>query len=347
MSDIVPIRPEYPPYTVDQKETLDAFYMAAQEAKITGFGADGSITATIERVRSNRLWCLFPDNFTDDDKDSVRGALIANQNKQLNAIRVIKVPNPQDKTADLLIVDYDGQALWMATQLNHYEVIVEKYDKAFYQYIIRMVNQKFQQSKMRHVDIGRFYLEARRMHEIEQVEMHKKGVDIGAFLTQDEVAFQFGISARELKYCISAAKSPDMVIDLLEEGRIGDNQLREIATIANSEERSIIAQEIADKNTSIGEQVSRKEVRDHIDTHRSGGSGFHFSKDVTIRADNLWTHHVKRNIAAPVALGYLLHDIGDILPMLENKQNPLVKQLIKIINHPDVQQFIKDIEPAS
>ncbi len=352
-----------PPLPAERSAYLSAMIEASKLANVPGFGAHGSIMGAWESVRSNQLWVdpNFPIRFTEAEKAAARKSLVTARGtrKQQTPFHVLYMPNPKAKLPDenLLIIDIDGMLLFEATAnsgIDEYYVIVEENQGAYFQVLTRMVAQKSQQHRLGRLEVGQMYLRIQEARLLEQQAREAKGMpSLPPLPAKDQQAAMFGMSESDFKICIMMAESPDEVIQLAIEGKLTEDQLREVASaIPDAQQRIDAARLIAEANTSAGKPVSRSGVRETIKLAKGESSPVLWQESTQqIEIDRLWGHAVpptQQVIPAPVVIGRALHDIRFILEMqdgLPQEAKTLLKPILALLKKKEIVELIETVDP--
>jgi len=353
-TDMVPFTIPTTTAPARQAEYRDAIIEASHLAQKVGWGSDGSIQHMVEEVRSQQVWLdpNFPIQFTDQQLEVARNSLLGGQNK---AFKVVKVPNPKkmaeshDGTTDqnLLISDIDGALIFMAgTSLDWFLVEVEEYKGNYYELLLNQVQSKTQQYTMTRLDKGRLYIRAFEAYQAELMwrDQHKE-TKPKAFPTYATLAPDFGcVSGSDLQLCERMARLDENTLKLYTEGKLTEDNLREIAGLPTEQQEQKIRESVA-IFAKTGKPASRAALRLVTEPARVSWKELNFE----IPATALWLPRTngQETLPMPLVLGRALHDI-ECCVSLETANFPkaakaLMKKLQALLEDESIQTLIASV----
>lgn len=333
----------------EQTKLKSAIIEAFQEARITGFGGDGSVFNVVTTVRSHRLWISphLPVEYSAEELAAAKKSLVAND--QRSPIHVLKIPDPTSRRpdgtteTDLMINDIDGALLFTAAATSadrDWLVIVDAFEGGYYKHIGNALSRKAQQHQMRPVEIGRAYLRMRDLYEAEEAYLHARGGGLPKFPQQRDLAASLGMSESNFSRCIDLALQPEKIINMVQGEAITMDQMRDLMSIPDVENRIAMAEQLADQNRQS--HVVREDTRAAIRLVAPPKVKKSFDwRSVTAKIpldDLLRPDPNLQEMDSALALALQLHNISIILEYIEvEKPGKVLSMLRKIVAEEEVQ----------
>jgi hypothetical protein len=347
ISALVPLTPERTRgvTTEEQAAQFQNMLNAAHKAQMVGFGLHGSITRTVERVETRRLWLnpLTPLDYTSAELAQMANSLYV---KQLSPLIAVPMLDPYDEDAregvyhDLLIAD--GMKRYRASYLkmiDTLDVVVEDVPLTLYDVLRNTLARKLTQRPLSERETAlwtRNLIAAYEAALVQYPDMPR--------LTQERLAGMLGIDQGYLSRLLRLETLPARVQELRTLGVLSEAHAVELLPL-NDDVAVAAAEEIA-RRRDAGKPVTQKQARDLA--RRAKMTGPLVRTDVAAtRAD----HDVVQpmlciaevaDVARDERIGLLMHDLRLSLEAEvagRDDVSPAVVRLVRALQAPELVRF--------